>query len=257
MKAMYRILMTALVLLALSAVPALAQEDPEDVSAFSNPTQATIAEGLAATATEQNMEAINELENEIASLENSIGELAANFGLTEVTVADLEAQLPDLEAQLATLDTALPEYQNLSSLVNSLHDLEDAKEALDLADVTEADIAAMRAKDMGWGEIAHALGVHPSTIGQSVANANRHKNNVGEEAGLTARNKATGKSSGAVGASAGSSNSGGSGKGNGNAGGSGNAGGNGNAGGDGDGNGNGNGKGGGNAGGNGKGGGKK
>ena len=46
----------------------------------------------------------------------------------------------------------------------------DAETALadaisDATSVSEQDIADMRAEGMGWGEIAHELGVHPSTLG--------------------------------------------------------------------------------------------
>lgn len=231
MKAMYRILMTALVLLALSVVPALAQDtDPDEdvdgpVSALDHPTQATIAEGLAAAATQQAIETAE------ANLKRAQDTYDAAEAAALANPADVAAQ----EAfSLAGEALAAAQAANEAALAGA-------------ADVTAEQVADMRAAGMGWGDIAHALGVHPSTIGQSVSSA-RHAAKAGfskEQASMTARNTAKGKSD---------SSASSAGKGNGNAGGgNGNAGGNGN----GNGNGDGNGKGGGNAGGNGKGGGKK
>jgi hypothetical protein len=77
------------------------------------------------------------------------------------------------------------------------------------AGVTPEDIAQMREDGMGWGEIAHELGLHPGLLGmghtKTIRNRNRHmeeEGNLGDEPGdpeiaeATARNFKSGLSKG-------------------------------------------------------------
>jgi hypothetical protein len=55
----------------------------------------------------------------------------------------------------------------------------------------------MRASSMGWGDIAHELGVHPSTLGLGLGHGKNNKNFSRQEiAEATARNTKTGYASG-------------------------------------------------------------
>ena len=154
MRTISSFLLTCFVVLALSALPVLAQEmddgeAAEPVSAFSNPAQAAKAEGLAAAATEM-------AEQELADAEVERAEALAAYDAA-VAVGDPAA----IEAASANLAAANDAY---------------AEAFAGAAGVTTQEVADMRAAGLGWGDIAHALGVHPSVIGKSVANRNRGLN---------------------------------------------------------------------------------
>lgn len=189
MRTILKYFLAAMLLTTLSALPVMAQEadDPGDAPApaFSNPTQSSIAEGLAAAATEK----------ADAELADATTNLEAADDARNTAVANAAAN-PD--------DTALQEEAaKAQQAYEEAYDAFTAAAAAADVDVTSADIAGMRDLGMGWGQIAQELGVHPSTIGQSVANRNRAMNSFGNAYGLTTRNTATGKSSDAASASSG------------------------------------------------------
>ncbi len=82
---------------------------------------------------------------------------------------ELEAAMAELEAAQAAFD-ALEGSTDDSAIGAALAELEAAQATVgglmeDASGVTAEDIEAMRAEDMGWGDIAHELGLHPSVLG--------------------------------------------------------------------------------------------
>ena len=116
----------------------------DEISAFNNPAQAQRAANLAEQAAISNdslKEALQDVEDAQKALDEAL------------TVSPNDAKAIDAEAIAAARET-----------------LAKAEEAYTkgLADVTgviEADIASMRDLDMGWGQICHELGLHPSANG--------------------------------------------------------------------------------------------
>lgn len=85
------------------------------------------------------------------------------------TDAALEKALDNLDQAEQALNDAIESGdQNAIDAAQKAYD--EAKEtaealAAQAMGVTVGDIAAMRTEGMGWGQIAHALGVHPSVLG--------------------------------------------------------------------------------------------
>ena len=123
----------------------------------------------------------------------------------EKDLADAEKALKDLDLEVATdVEIAVAEKE-----------VQDKKDALEAAEtnygsalgIETGAIADMRASGMGWGEIAHELGVHPGSLG--LGHKNRERNRLGtddelnaevisdvELAEATARNPKTGNAKG-------------------------------------------------------------
>ncbi len=78
--------------------------------------------------------------------------------------------------------SALSDDPTNEELITAADDLEIAyEEALATAVGTSADeIEAMRASGMGWGEIAHALDIHPGLLGLGHTKRNKNKNKYGD-----------------------------------------------------------------------------
>lgn len=196
----------------------------EEAPSYQNPAQAAhaanLSEAALASANEEVTKANDAVTNAEANLE------AAEAGEIELSVEDAQA----------ALDEAIKAQEDA------------AGRAMGLEDGTL--VGELRAAGMGWGEIAHELGVHPSVLGLGHTKAHGFKSGVSsvskvdEIAVSTSMNLNTGKAKGHGKASAGKSGGSGasSSKGNGN---KGNKGGNENGGGNKGGNGNGNGNGGG------------
>ncbi len=130
----------SLVILQMSSVLAVAQTQSgttNEGSTFQNPAQAAHAENLA---------------NAVAKTDPDVQK--AFTALTDAEKALAAAKASDDAAKIAaaqkTYDTALANAQNALAKASS---------------ATTEDIAAMRAQGMGWGQIAHELGVHPGTLG--------------------------------------------------------------------------------------------
>ena len=74
---------------------------------------------------------------------------------------------------------------------------EDSPLNKDEIDHLEADIADMRASGMGWGEICHELGVHPSVLGHGHHKDKGHPSGkFGDESADTGRDLQTGLAKG-------------------------------------------------------------
>ena len=112
--------------------------DSSEAPVFANPAQASRAEDLAAVAAEQaNAEA-------------------------EAAMEALEAATQNLyDARRSGDEDAYNEA--LQALQAAQNEVVEAMAGI--AGVSVSDIAGMRGEGMGWGQIAHALGIHPGVLG--------------------------------------------------------------------------------------------
>ncbi len=142
-----------LLILAVAVTSAAAQEsypgDPGDeTSAFANPAQAQRAENLA---------------------------MASALEADPAVAEALESALAELDAAEATGDPAA---------IDAARDKVDATIA-EAGGVTTAEIADMRESGNGWGEIAHELGLHPSTLGLGQAKGALNRDRRGRMSGFS------------------------------------------------------------------------
>ena len=115
-------------------VPATAQE----ASNFSNPAQAQHAANLAeALAAQPNPEAKAELDA-VTEAEQNLADAIATENQEDIEKAQAALYVAKKKAEAVMAETA---------------------------GVTADDISEMRNKGMGWGQIAHQLGVHPDALG--------------------------------------------------------------------------------------------
>lgn len=131
-------------------------ETDDEAPAFANPAQAAKAEALAEAAAEAsaeaNAEAVAEAEQAVSDAQAAVD--AANDALA----AAQEAEDAEAEARAqADLDRAMADLEAAQGRADQA--------VSDAASISVDAIASMRADGMGWGEIAHELGVHPSTVG--------------------------------------------------------------------------------------------
>lgn len=130
----------------------------DDSPTFSNPAQAAHAANLAEAA---------------AALANE-------------ATADAQQAVSDAEDALAAAESTA-DQDAIDAAAEALTAAEDAyAEAIsDLTGVLTTDIQAMRDDDMGWGQIAHELGVHPGLLGLGHTNRHRNRTMVSGETDLT------------------------------------------------------------------------
>ena len=190
----------------------------ETTSALQNAAQTQKAENLAVASQEA---AQQKAQTDVATAESSLAQaqqtldsaLAANTANpTETTAAQVAQAEADLAAAQQALDTATGALATASG-------------------VSQADIDGMRASGMGWGEIAHELGVHPSVLGlgKTKAKEERTRSTKGLDTAETS-SKGGGKALGLAGKAekgntSGKGSNSGNGKGGNNGGGNGNGGG--------------------------------
>jgi len=86
---------------------------------------------------------------------------AAN--LAEAAYEKIDAEIAVLEDRLIAEEAKTPAEQD-QTLIDQLNTELDEL-AAQRTGIEQGDIAQMRANGMGWGEIAHALGVHPGVLG--------------------------------------------------------------------------------------------
>ena len=160
----------------------VAAEPESDTPEFNNPAQAAhaanLAEAVASAPNEATAGAVEDVESAEEGLDKANGDLDKANADLEKAMADLEAALgadvPDeiaiaeakaaVEAAEAVLGEATTEQVNAATELTSAENTLD-KAVAELAGVTVEAISDMRAS-MGWGQIAHALGVPPRTIGR-------------------------------------------------------------------------------------------
>lgn len=114
---------------------------------------------------------------------------AHDANVAEAYFERTDAELAAVEKERAELATKYGE--DSSQVAEKDDEITDLLE--DRTGVMEGDIAQMRADGMGWGEIAHALGVHPGVLGLG----HTKKSTFGTELAMaTATNLKTGNSTG-------------------------------------------------------------
>ena len=126
----------SLVIFQMGPVLASAQTSDEGPT-FSNPAQAAHAENLA-YAVAKNDPGVQKAFDTLEDAETALAAAKASGDKTAIAAAQ------------KAYDTALANAQ--SALAKA-------------AGTATEDVAAMRAQGMGWGQIAHELGVHPGTLG--------------------------------------------------------------------------------------------
>jgi len=137
---------------------------PEE-SAFENPTQAlraiNLAEAYAAMPDpelEKALDLVNTTEDDLEKAQADLDALDPDNLENEDAIALLKTKIEDLELEL-----------------KDAQDDVDSRMADD-AGVTPEDILMMREEGMGWGEIAHELGLHPGVLGMGHTKRNQNKN---------------------------------------------------------------------------------
>jgi len=146
------------------------EEETQEVSTFSNPAQAAHAANLSEVASEA---LDGDVENAETDLENAENDLEA-----AQTAKDNAQNTLDNPPSTATPQD-LADAQKALGAAQTTKD--DAQNALDkaigeLAGVSEEAIGDMRDSGMGWGQIAHELGVHPGVLG--LGHTKRHRENM-------------------------------------------------------------------------------
>jgi hypothetical protein len=135
-------LLALALMLTISPLTLLAQEaeTTTDTPSFSNPAQAAKAASLAEAAAEAADAASAKAQADLAAAEKSLADLQADPAASPEAIAAAEQSVAAAEAAAQAA-------------------------AAKAASVSTADIGAMRAAGLGWGEIAHELGVHPGVLG--------------------------------------------------------------------------------------------
>jgi hypothetical protein len=85
---------------------------------------------------------------------------------------------------------------NLAAAVAAAAQTDDPDERAQIEGQTTEDIAGMRASGMGWGQIAHELGVHPGTLGLGHSKTGKSAPTATEAQLATARDTQTGGAKG-------------------------------------------------------------
>ncbi|WDP92847.1 MAG: hypothetical protein HUN04_25235 [Desulfobacter sp.] len=140
LKARMCILLLAMACSLVWAGPAAAEEPTgdDDSPALTSQAQVDRAENLAAVSADKAQADYDTAQNDVADAESALGAIDAD-------------QDPDAyAAAVAARDLAL----------DRLAAAED-----NLGGVPAGEIAAMRDDGMGWGQIAHSLGIHPGNLG--------------------------------------------------------------------------------------------
>ena len=90
--------------------------------------------------------------------------------LAEASASKAQAELADAQADVAEAEAALNAAIGTDDEAEAQAHYDAACAALETAianatGVTAEEISDMRSSGMGWGEIAHELGIHPGTLG--------------------------------------------------------------------------------------------
>ncbi len=110
----------------------------QGTSGYQNPAQAMHASNLAAAVASQ-------ANPEVAAASQAVHD--AETALEEAQASGDQAQIAEAEAALQGAESAL------------------ADTVAEVTGVAKQQISSMRQSGMGWGQIAHELGVHPGTLG--------------------------------------------------------------------------------------------
>lgn len=180
--------------LVLFAYPLLAEEQDE-VSVFSNEAQVQKAETLSEISQEQAHQEALETQENIENTEKELESAQENLNKLEQDPTSTVNEI--IDARLA-VDEALEKLN------------EETQHLADISSSTVEDIAQMRADGIGWGDIAHELGIHPSNLGlgHGKKDARERGSKSYEEVASNSKNSNSGKSIGLSGKSSFSSNNG-------------------------------------------------
>jgi hypothetical protein len=139
------------------------EEEPEE-PAFQNPTQVLRAINLAEAYAEKPDPELEEALGNVKETEDELNKAKEDLAKLDTTAEDYNEKLAELKTKITELEL---ELQNNQGVADSLL----AKNG----EVTPEDIAAMREEGMGWGQIAHELGLHPGLLGMG----HTKRNNTG------------------------------------------------------------------------------
>lgn len=113
--------------------------------------------------TDESVVAVVDREDEAVPAYQNAAQAAHDANLAEAAYEKIDAEMAALEHRLTAEEAKDPAEQD-SALIDQLNsDLVEL--AAQRTGIEQGDIAQMRADGMGWGEIAHALGVHPGVLG--------------------------------------------------------------------------------------------
>ncbi len=140
--------------------------DTDSIAEFSNPAQAAHAANLSA-------EASAALDDDVDNANNKLEKAEADLVTAESYQEAVEIAYQALTSEEKT--AANERYNN--AMIQAINDVAAAEAELDtaktaynevmgeVAGVSEKTISDMRDSKMGWGQIAHELGVHPRALG--------------------------------------------------------------------------------------------
>jgi hypothetical protein len=89
--------------------------------------------------------------------------LSVSVSMAQVSKAETDGQVP---AEGSIIDSETPVGTPVNAAQQVKVDNLASAVAVAGGTQTSAEIESMRAEGMGWGEIAHEIGVHPSTLGR-------------------------------------------------------------------------------------------
>lgn len=147
MKKLLYIMFSAI--LVLFAYPLLAQEQDE-VSALSNEAQVEKAENLSEISQAKAQEEAMQTQANIEDAEVALAEALDNLSIVE---QDPNASIDDINTARLEVEKAQEEL-----------DME-TKNLAEISSVSVEEIEQMREDGLGWGDISHQLGIHPSNLG--------------------------------------------------------------------------------------------
>lgn len=198
MKFFVYIIFLSMFLLGVNPLNAQEETEEEEISTFTNQTQVQRAENLAEVSQALSADAV-------VDAQESVNSTQSEYEDAKVAL-ELDPENVDLQDALSLAE------KNLDDATVSLANASGA---------TVESISEMRASGMGWGDIAHELGIHPSVLGlghtKKSISQERVRSTKSFRTNTPGTNNGNGKSQGLKGKASSSSS-----KGNGNSGGKGN-----------------------------------
>lgn len=148
---------------------------------------------------QESVDQLTEMEQESPSLSSPAAALHAE-NLAKASASKAQAEVTAAQKEVAEAEAALNEAKNSgnqAAIDEAQARFDAAVQALDealanSAGVSVDEISEMRSAGMGWGQIAHELGVHPGSLGLG----HTKEKKTGELEMATARNTQTGLSKG-------------------------------------------------------------
>ncbi|MCK5685313.1 hypothetical protein KAJ27_14375 [bacterium] len=148
------------------------QDEPEaevEEPAFQNPTQVQRAINLAEAYAEKPDPELEKALDDVDKTQEDLDKAQEELGKLDPDDPENKDKIAQLNDDITGLELALKNAQD---------DVESRM--ADNAGVTSEDIEAMREEGMGWGQIAHELGLHPGLLGMGHTKRNRDKTGLGK-----------------------------------------------------------------------------